>query len=124
MSGCWHCGSPLPAEPPSARVAGVDHAVCCHGCLAVAEWIGDLGLGDYYRLRTASATQAPDPGDASRSAAALARPGLARHVVRRLAEGRSEAIVLVDGVRCAACCWLIERTLGLLPGVAEVVRSR
>jgi len=120
MSGCWHCGSPLPAAAPSARVAGVDHAVCCHGCRAVAEWIGDLGLADYYRLRTASATPAPDLGDASRSAAALARPELARHIVRRLVDGRSEAIVLVDGVRCAACCWLIERTLGLVPGVAEV----
>ena len=40
--------------------------------------------------------------------------------MRPLADGNSEAIVLIDGVRCAACCWLIERTLGLLPGVAEV----
>ena len=45
---------------------------------------------------------------------------LSRHVVRDLADGSSEAIVLIDGVRCAACCWLIERTLGLLPGVVEV----
>ena len=28
--------------------------------------------------------------------------------------------MLVDGVRCAACCWLIERTLDLLPGVTGV----
>ena len=28
--------------------------------------------------------------------------------------------MLVDGVRCAACCWLIERTLGRVPGVADV----
>ena len=40
--------------------------------------------------------------------------------MRPLADGNSEAIVLIDGVRCAACCWLIERTLDLLPGVTEV----
>jgi hypothetical protein len=55
----------------------------------VAEWIGDLGLADYYRLRTTSATPAPDLDDASRSAAALARPELARHIVRRLVDGRA-----------------------------------
>ena len=29
-------------------------------------------------------------------------------------------ILLIDGVRCAACCWLIERTLDALPGVTGV----
>ena len=120
MNGCWHCGEPLPANPPQARVAGVAHAVCCNGCRAVAEWIGELGLADYYRLRSGSAARAPDLGDWAKSAAAFQRPELSRHVVRPLADGNSEAIVLIDGVRCAACCWLIERTLGLLPGVAEV----
>ena len=86
----------------------------------MAEWIGELGLADYYRLRSGSAVCAPDLGDWAKSAAAFERPELSRHVVRPLADGNSEAIVLIDGVRCAACCWLIERTLGLLPGVTEV----
>ncbi len=119
-NGCWHCGEPLPADPPQARVAGVAHAVCCNGCRAVAEWIGELGLADYYRLRSGSAARAPDLGDSAKSAAAFQRPELSRHLVRPLADGNSEAIVLIDGMRCAACCWLIERTLGLLPGVADV----
>ena len=124
MNGCWHCGEPLPANAPQAHVAGVAHAVCCNGCRAVAEWIGELGLADYYRLRSGSAVRAPDLGDWAKSAAAFQRPELSRHVVRPLADGNSEAIVLIDGVRCAACCWLIERTLGLLPGVTERRRER
>ena len=120
MNGCWHCGEPLPAEAPQARVAGVAHAVCCHGCRAVAEWIGDLGLADYYRLRTGSAASAPKLGDMAKTAAAFERPALSRHVVRALADGNSEAIVLIDGMRCAACSWLIERTLALIPGVIDV----
>jgi len=120
MSGCWHCGDALPADPPQARVAGVSHAVCCHGCRAVAEWIGELGLADYYRLRSGPAGRTPDLAESAKSAAAFLRPELARHLVRARADGNSEAIVLVEGMRCAACTWLIERTLGQLPGVAEV----
>jgi len=120
MNGCWHCGEPLPANAPQALVGGVPHAVCCNGCRAVAEWIGTLGLADYYRLRGGSTVCTPDLDDWATSAAAFQRPELSRHVVRTLADGTSETIVLIDGVRCTACCWLIERTLGLLPGVAEV----
>jgi Cu2+-exporting ATPase len=118
--GCWHCGEPLPADAPQARVAGVAHPVCCNGCRAVAEWIDELGLADYYRLRSVSAIRAPDRTESSRSAAAFLRPELSRHFVRTDADGKTEAIVLVEGVHCSACCWLIERTLARLPGVAEV----
>ena len=117
---CWHCGEPLPADPPQARVAGVAHPVCCNGCRAVAEWIGELGLADYYRLRSGLSARAPDPDDSAKNTAAFLRPELSRHLVRTLDDGRSETILLVDGVRCAACCWLIERTLGSLPGIAEI----
>jgi len=120
MSGCWHCGEPLPANAPQAHVAGIAHAVCCNGCRVVAEWISELGLADYYRLRSGSAVCAQDLGDWAKSAAAFQRPELSRHVVRSLADGSSEAIVLIDGMRCAACCWVIERTLGMLPGVTGV----
>ena len=121
MKGCWHCGEPLPADPPQALVAGIAHPVCCNGCRAVAEWIGELGLDSYYRLRSrSSAVRPPDLGDWPRSAAAFERAELSRHFVRPLEDGTSEALVLIDGVRCAACCWLIERTLDLLPGVSAV----
>lgn len=117
---CWHCGEPLPADAPSATVAGIAHAVCCRGCRAAAEWIDQLGLGDYYRLRSAPAHRAPERVEIDRSSAAWARPEFTRHVVRDLGAGGHEAIVLIEGVRCAACVWLIERSLGALPGVTSV----
>ncbi len=119
--GCWHCGESLPgAEAPQARVAGTTHAVCCEGCRAAAEWIDQLGLADYYRLRSAPASRAPESSEASRTSAAWARPGLERHVVRELDSDRREAMLLVEGLRCSACVWLIERALGALPGVLHV----
>jgi Cu2+-exporting ATPase len=120
-SGCWHCGEPLPPrDAPLATIAGVAHPVCCQGCRAAAQWIDQLGLADYYRLRSEPAARADDAADVARSSAAWSRPELARHVVRDLGGDRRETMVLVDGVRCSACVWLIERSLGALPGIASV----
>ncbi len=118
--GCWHCGEPLPAsDVPQARVAGTSHPVCCQGCRAAAEWIDQLGLADYYRLRSAPAQRAPDAAEAARTGTLWARPALERHVIRTLGGGTREAIVLIEGLRCAACVWLIERALAALPGVVS-----
>ena len=119
-TACWHCGESLPADAPLALVAGVQHPVCCQGCRAAAEWIGQLGLTDYYRLRSAAAPRAPDPLLAQRSADAWQRPELSRYAVRTLASGRCESLLLVDGIRCSACVWLIERALGAVTGVESV----
>ncbi|MFC4727963.1 heavy metal translocating P-type ATPase [Coralloluteibacterium thermophilus] len=115
---CFHCNEPIPPDCSLvARVGGVARPVCCIGCRAAAEWIEGLGLGDYYSLRSEPAVRGesdrPDFG-------AWDRPQLARLHVRRRGDGRAEAVVLVEGLRCAACAWLIEHALGRLPGVHEV----
>jgi Cu2+-exporting ATPase len=117
MNTCFHCHEPLPGEPVLAHIGGEPRAFCCIGCRAAAEWIEQLGLGDYYRLRSAPARKAEQSADAS---ATWSRPELDRHVVRPLDGARSEVCLLIEGVRCAACVWLIERSLGALPGVAQV----
>lgn len=117
MSACFHCHEPLPHEPVLARIGGEPCAFCCIGCRAAAEWIEQLGLGDYYRLRSAPARKAEQSTEAS---ATWSCPELDRHVVRPLDGARSEVCLLIEGVRCAACVWLIERSLGTLPGVAQV----
>ena len=121
-NGCWHCGEPLPAGVVLyADVAGEARAMCCNGCRAAAEWISHLGLADYYRIRTSSAPQPAAEPDVDRSSReAWHRPDIARHVVRDLGEGRSETMLLVEGVHCAACVWLIERSLGAAPGVLKI----
>ncbi|MFC4762933.1 heavy metal translocating P-type ATPase [Dyella koreensis] len=116
--GCYHCHETLPeGERIVARIGGETRTFCCIGCRAAAEWIEQLGLGDYYRLRSAPARKAED---APREEHLWDRPELDRHVVRQLGDSRSEVCLLIEGVRCAACVWLIERSLSALPGVIDV----
>ncbi|KFN47944.1 heavy metal translocating P-type ATPase [Arenimonas metalli] len=113
---CFHCGEPLPPDPPRVTVAGESRAVCCHGCGAAAQWIADAGLDDYYRLRREDGARVDEaaPDFASWDRADVQ----AGHVVRT-AEG-DQVTVVVEGMRCAACAWLIDRALVREAGVLEV----
>lgn len=114
---CFHCGEPLPTGVRlTACVGAARHAVCCIGCQAATEWISALGLQDYYRLRDTPSARAVPVADYS----AWDRPQVQRLHVRRQADGSAEACVLVEGLRCAACSWLIERALRDVPGVRDV----
>jgi Cu2+-exporting ATPase len=113
---CFHCGEALPDLPRRMHLDAAERAFCCDGCAAAAQWIRDAHLDDYYRLRSQHA---------GRVAAADADLGLwdrpetlAEHA-RTIAAGY-EATVLTDGMRCAACAWLIDRALSREPGVLEV----
>lgn len=89
--------------------------MCCPGCQAVAQTIVDTGFGDYYRTRTGfSATPGLD---------ALVPPQLDLYDMRDgtgqtdTETETAEANFSIEGIRCAACVWLIERRLASLPGV-------
>ena len=114
---CFHCGEANPDRSPIlATVQAREVAVCCPGCKAAAEWIEHLGLGDYYRLRSEPALRTSEQDDY----AAWDRPALSRLHVRTSAADRAEVIVLVDGLRCSACAWLIERAMRGMPGIHDV----
>ncbi|MGB0134265.1 heavy metal translocating P-type ATPase, partial [Dokdonella sp.] len=114
---CFHCNEVNPDSPRMlARVRGKSRAVCCPGCKAAAEWIDQLGLGDYYTLRSEPALRQQESIDFS----AWERPALKRLHVRESATDHAEVVVLVDGLRCSACAWLIERAMRSTPGVLDV----
>jgi Cu2+-exporting ATPase len=91
--------------------------MCCEGCKAAAEFIRDAGLADYYRFRD---SPAPRPEVAADDAwATYDRPEVQLRLVARNADGAS-ANLLLEGLRCSACGWLIERRLERLPGVTSI----
>ena len=90
--------------------------MCCTGCAAVASLIAGAGLEDFYRYRTSAAPR-PDPrNDWNAWDGNTAQ----RELVRTLSDGRREIVLLIEGLRCSACGWLIEHLIGRLPGVARI----
>ena len=89
--------------------------MCCGGCAAAAAWIRDAGLADYYRLRTADGGKADE---VALDFSAWDREDLLAEHSRTVDDVR-EITVLVEGIRCAACAWLIGRALGDMAGVIE-----
>jgi len=114
---CFHCGLPIfPGGRWRAAVLGEPREFCCAGCQAVARAISSGGLEDYYRLRTASAPTASARDEFQDRL--LDREDLQESFVRRVGR-HCEASLVLEGVRCPACLWLIERRLCAQPGVVE-----
>src|SRR5690606_20119569 len=112
---CHHCGEALPQSPVLADGDGERRAFCCAGCAAAARWIHGARLDDYYRLRSVPAGRVD--ADAPALAAWDREELLAGHA--RDVDGGREITVLTDGMRCAACAWLIDRALAREPGVLD-----
>ena len=127
-AACFHCGQPV-AEPGRwlARVDGRMQPMCCAGCQAVAEAIAAAGLTDYYRHRSAPAAGAQAlPESLAAELALYDEPDLNATLVRNgpadpaTGAACSEASLMIEGLRCGACGWLVERTLARQPGVVSV----
>jgi len=122
-AGCFHCGLPLEAVVFPVTIDGVGHGTCCRGCQAVAQTIADNGLGAYYRNRTAAPPSARGADLVPAGLAVYDLPEVQRGFVSGdAADGDvREAALLIDGVTCAACVWLIEQRLSRLPGVSSAL---
>ncbi len=115
-SACFHCAEPLPPTPLQVATAGISRGYCCAGCAAAAQWIEQANLGDYYHLRSQPAARV---GTDQVDLTAWDRDDVLADHARDVECGR-EIVLLTDGMRCAACAWLIDRALSRAPGVAEV----
>ncbi|MES2820035.1 MAG: heavy metal translocating P-type ATPase [Pseudomonadota bacterium] len=118
---CYHCGLPVPSgSRVHAQVLGASRALCCPGCQAVAEAIVDGGLEHYYQHRSENAANPHTLPQALPDELALYdRAEVQAPFVEQQGE-LSETCLLIEGISCAACGWLIEKHLRGLPGVAEV----
>ncbi|MCF6236804.1 MAG: heavy metal translocating P-type ATPase [Gammaproteobacteria bacterium] len=117
---CFHCGLPVTEEGrQEAEVAGEKHEFCCSGCVVVCQTIYDSGLGGFYQ-RLQSAEIAPPPQQNQDPEQFDLDDVQAEFVIT--AGNESEATLLIEGIHCSACVWLIERALEPLDGVlvAEV----
>ena len=113
---CFHCGLHIPAEADyHALLDGAEQRFCCFGCQSVCGAIFEAGLQGYYRRTPEGALLGPPP-----------EPPKDIEIydfdeVQQEFATCSGAIrdihLLVEGIHCAACVWLIERGLQRVPGV-------
>jgi Cu2+-exporting ATPase len=117
---CFHCGEPVPPKTHwTTRIDGIDQPMCCLGCQAVAQAIVDTGAQAYYKQRTVTGVDQQMLEQLSPWASLIEDPAwTARHVQLSGSDQPVATTTLaIEGLRCGACAWLIERVLAAQPGV-------
>ena len=117
---CFHCGEPIPQGTDlTVTVDGDARPVCCAGCQAVAQLIFGTGLGRYYQFRQELGRKAGEDFDRAVEAwqGCDARESLWG---AELSDDRRELLLQTEGIRCAACAWLIRSHMEKKPGVDSV----
>ncbi|HEX7271336.1 MAG TPA: heavy metal translocating P-type ATPase [Casimicrobiaceae bacterium] len=114
---CFHCGTPSTRSGHWHLVVdGAERVFCCAGCLAVAQTISAAKLERFYAQRSAVAERPSQTADAWSQYDQAAEAG---NLIRRGEGEQREVSLLLEGIRCAACVWLIESYLQRQPGVLE-----
>lgn len=103
MANCLHCELEVPAGGPAAP------GFCCLGCEAAHGMVTGMGLERYYRRRRLDPRmRAPRPDDR--------RPPVDYDAHASMeADGTRVLNLMVEGLHCAACVWLIESVLSRQP---------
>ncbi|MDJ0927849.1 MAG: cation-translocating P-type ATPase [Gammaproteobacteria bacterium] len=118
---CFHCDAPLPATVDHVAVVdGQQRSFCGPDCQQVAELIAKRGLTGFYQFRDGPTESAASRDTRTGRWASYDRAALQREFVTTDADGSKNAQLLLQGVRCAACSWLIENALGSTAGVQAV----
>lgn len=120
MCDCFHCSLPvIKSEEVIAKIDNNPQSFCCHGCAAVCESIYDSGLQGFYQ-RT-SAPLAPPPKNSGEfdhyDLDAIQQPYVSFNKNSETAVETRSIQLLVEGIHCAACVWLIEQHLKRFPGI-------
>lgn len=115
-TNCYHCGEAVAATTGvSLLYRGQQLDFCCPACQTVFECISDNGFEQYYLRRQQPAQKASSELDYSSFDTLGADSGFID-----TDNNTTIAQLLIGGVHCSACAWLIETRLNQLAGVTEV----
>jgi Cu2+-exporting ATPase len=113
---CFHCGLPIPdGADYRAWLDGAERRFCCFGCQSVCGAIFEAGLQGYYQRTPEGALLGPPP-EPPRDIEIYDFDEVQQEFATCSGEVR-DIHLLVEGIHCAACVWLIERGLQRVPGV-------
>jgi len=111
---CHHCGISFRWNPlETVSEEGARQLFCCRGCLGAFRMICSAGLVKFYQRSDRSM-----PTVTAEGAARFSDEELARHMTP---DGRFCRLdILVGGISCPSCIWLLERMIARVAGVAQV----
>lgn len=116
---CAHCGLALPRSLPTSAL---EPRFCCSGCAAAYGMIESCGLGAYYTLLA----QAPDLAHARQGKSQIKARFeeydddiFVSSYARDAGQGLKYIELVLEGLHCAACVWLLERLPRLSDGIAS-----
>lgn len=120
-ASCAHCGLPVPAQ---LGHEGADPQFCCAGCQTVYSVVHSCGLDGYYRLRQATQEAIAPAVITGKSYQEFDDPAFEHLYVQAGDDGESgpsmaSTEMVLEGLHCAACVWLIEKLPEIIPGVLE-----
>jgi Cu2+-exporting ATPase len=105
---CSHCGEPV---APERLDAASQAQFCCDGCRIVFAMLKQHGLGAYYEHGSAQPALAT-----GRDYAEFDDPSFLALYAKK--DGDEQTLdLLLEGVHCASCVWLVEKLPELVPGV-------
>ncbi len=113
---CIHCKLPIPpADLVVDRIDGKELHFCCRGCQGVYRIISGAGLNSFYQRRDWPEAGVPLGVFDAR----FDEAHLAGHVTTH-EDTDAEISLIVEGIRCASCVWLLEKLLAREPGISTV----
>ncbi len=115
-SGCFHCGLPIAADADyHCQLGGAEREFCCFACQSVCVAIYEVGLEGYYQ-RTPQGTLLAPPPAPPKDIEIYDLDDVQQDFA--VCQGDIRDIhLLVEGIHCAACVWLIERSMLRTAGV-------
>jgi len=117
---CFHCG--LAASGSTAchgEIADKKQLFCCGGCLSVCQVIHEAGLDSFYQRLQKRQTNLTPPPDAPSDIDQYDLQEVQQAFVEQCKDGSHQARLMVEGIHCAACVWLIEKALAGMAGIIK-----
>ncbi len=113
---CAHCSLPVPKGLIESDAV---QQFCCAGCRVVYDTIHACGLDSFYRLKQIAGETLQPAQTTTSKYEAFDAPEFAKLYIRPANDAAMSIELLLEGVTCSACIWLIEKLPEVVPGVIE-----
>ncbi len=113
---CTHCQLPVPS---GLIVAGAKEQFCCSGCHTVWQLLHAEGLDAFYAICQQVSSKPVQAREVKDGFSEFDDVSFQNSHVRVLDNHIKEVRLILEGIHCAACVWLIEKLPTLCPGVVE-----